>query len=242
MSEIWTEAKLKAELLEMDMQAQRREAYRCCHNLMCNYQWKRSANQVEDVVKMFALDTEGVSVEIGGKIYKGADSVKRYFLDFIKALDANIVEASRLNVQELVNPSIEAAKDAKTAVGKWNTIGLETGVDENGTPQALWSMRVYCVDFIKEGGEWKFWHFREYDQYKTPYGGNGWEEIPWHDYTEHIKKYWGVDVDAPQYAPDETVEHRPYAGLGKGSDFTECFPPNPTPYDSYPAEWADLKK
>ncbi|MDR3277413.1 MAG: nuclear transport factor 2 family protein [Oscillospiraceae bacterium] len=217
MSTNWTAELVSRELIELDREVRRREAYRACSNLMCNYQWKRSAAHVEDICAMFALDTQGVSLEVSGKIYNGAESVKRYFLGYVKAVDANIIEKSRLNTQHVVNPCIEVASDGLTAVGKWNTLGGETGVDENGGGIALWSMRVYKIDFVIESGEWKFLRFREYDQFKTPYGGKGWDECAWYDYTENIKKYWNVDPSDPKFAPDETLPNRPFAGIGKGN-------------------------
>jgi hypothetical protein len=168
--------------------------------------------------------------------------VNRYFLNYVRALDANSVEKSRLNTQHMVNPCIEVAADGLTAVGKWNTLGGETGVDENGAGICLWSMRTYRIDFVIENGVWKFWRFREYNRFKTPYGGAGWDETGWYEYTANIKKYWGVDPTAPAYAPDEIRPDRPYAGIGKSNDLSACWPPNPAPYSSFPDEWANLNR
>lgn len=54
---------------------------------------------------------------------------------------------------------IEVAKDGKTAKGIFLSIGIESAGDKRGALTPAWGWGAYGVDFIKEDGEWKIWHF-----------------------------------------------------------------------------------
>lgn len=54
---------------------------------------------------------------------------------------------------------IEVAADGKTARGMFMSIGIESASDERGILTPAWGWGNYAVDFIKEDGEWKIWHF-----------------------------------------------------------------------------------
>jgi hypothetical protein len=60
-------------------------------------------------------------------------------------------------------PVIEIAGDGKTAKGIWYSIGLSiqpsVGSDGRATVGSHWAPEKYAVDFIKEDGKWKIWHF-----------------------------------------------------------------------------------
>jgi hypothetical protein len=60
-------------------------------------------------------------------------------------------------------PVIEIAGDGKTAKGTWYSIGLNVtpnvGADGKTTVRSHWAPEKYAVDFIKEDGKWKIWHF-----------------------------------------------------------------------------------
>ena len=77
-------------------------------------------------------------------------------------------------------PVIEVAEDGQTAQCAWTTFGFETGKDrETGELAAKYAWGTYGVDYIKEDGEWKFWHFHIYRLMMHDEGK------PWTD-----KKYW----------------------------------------------------
>ena len=54
---------------------------------------------------------------------------------------------------------IEVAGDGQTAKGVFLSIGIESAGDERGVLKPAWGWGAYGVDFIKEDGEWKIWHF-----------------------------------------------------------------------------------
>ena len=81
-------------------------------------------------------------------------------------------------------PVVEVAEDGQTAQGVWTTFGFETGPDrETGTLQPQYAWGTYGADFIKEDGEWKFWHFHIYRlccyRYDQPWTElEGWNPFP----------------------------------------------------------------
>ncbi len=82
---------------------------------------------------------------------------------------------------------IEVGADGETAKGIWIMAGLESGLmdpevakgvppwvlsggDVDGKP--VWAHWVWCkygVDFIKQDGEWRIWHFRCYEVARAPF-------------------------------------------------------------------------
>lgn len=99
----------------------------------------------------------------------------------------------RMSVFTTTTQMIEVAGDGKTAKGIWLSIGTETdagdlGYDDVGKDPAKvsgvtldmttedgkrykadWVWQKYGVDFIKEDGHWKLWHFHIYDIFRCPF-------------------------------------------------------------------------
>jgi hypothetical protein len=81
------------------------------------------------------------------------------------------------------------ARDGKTAKGVWISPGLETRkTEDTGKFVGLWVWGHYGVDFVKENGKWKFWHFHVYAFLATPYD-KSWTEP--------------IDLSAQLFLPDE---------------------------------------
>ncbi len=89
----------------------------------------------------------------------------------------------------LASPIIEVAADGKTAKGMWLMSGLESGLTSpeaaKGAPEFMFEKNVtidgkrvwmhtvfakYGVDFIKQDGQWKIWHFHCFEVARAPYG------------------------------------------------------------------------
>jgi hypothetical protein len=83
---------------------------------------------------------------------------------------------------------IEVAQDGKTAKGLWVVAGVESGL---ASPEAVkkapdymytnstvdgkrvWAHTIqlkYGVDFLKQDGQWKIWHFHCFEVSRSPYG------------------------------------------------------------------------
>ena len=74
-------------------------------------------------------------------------------------------------------PIIEVAKDLKTARALWLSPGLLNRRDDSGKLYARRGWAKYAADFIKEDGEWKFWHLHVDPTFRTPFD-KGWVESP----------------------------------------------------------------
>jgi len=82
-----------------------------------------------------------------------------------------------LIVHTLTTPLIEIAEDGQTAKGIWDSPGIMSEINWDGTPSANYMWEKYGVDFVKEDGEWKIWHVRTY--YDAVYGTNkSWTDPP----------------------------------------------------------------
>lgn len=149
----------------------------------------------------------------------------------------------------LASPIIEVAEDGQTAKGMWLMSGLESGLT---TPEAaagapdfmyaknveidgkkVWMHEVYAkygVDFIKQNGEWKIWHFHCFEVARSPFGV-GW--IPFaaaaqdHPFADDLMYFGenGRPVMMPKPNAPATLRHNPYR-TDKGQTL-DLLPPVP---------------
>ena len=54
---------------------------------------------------------------------------------------------------------VRIADDGQTAKGFWYVIGQKTDYQPDGTAKSLWMNGRVACDFVKEGDQWKIWHF-----------------------------------------------------------------------------------
>ena len=72
---------------------------------------------------------------------------------------AKVAPKSVCRMHTLTTPLIEIAGDGKTAQGMWYSLGQVTNAGIDGKATGMWMHERYAVDFIKEDGAWKIWHF-----------------------------------------------------------------------------------
>lgn len=140
----------------------------------------------------------------------------------------------KLVLHYVTSPIIEVAGDGKTAKGMWMMTGLESGLTTpeaaKGAPDFMYEKNVeingkkvwmhtvyakYGVDFIKQDGAWKIWHFHCFEVARAPYG-LGWipfaaaaQDSPFAD----DLMYFGEDgrpVMMPKPNGPATIRHNPY--------------------------------
>jgi hypothetical protein len=146
---------------------QRLEDVREIENLMAKYAYLHTAGKHEETAGLFALNTPGVRVDLMG-VYEGAEGVRRAMVKIHQSM--NIGKPGFLFVHTQTTPVIQVAGDGKTAKGVWMSPGLETRKNPNsGEFVAYWLWGNYGVDFIKEDGKWRFWHFHVYAYMAAPY-------------------------------------------------------------------------
>lgn len=158
---------------------ERLQAVNECQNLMGKYQYWHTSNQHNKIVESFARKTPGVKIhcETLGN-FEGPTAVDRVFgpNGAIGGHDKG-THFGMLMVHALTTCVIEVAADGKTAKAVWLSPGHETGAMGGGKPQANWSWGKYGVDFVKEDGKWKFWHWRLSPQFNCPFE-KAWTDIP----------------------------------------------------------------
>lgn len=63
------------------------------------------------------------------------------------------------SLHSITTPRLMLAYDGKTAQGLWHSVGLESYIKEDGTPDPHWITERIGADFIKEkNGQWRIWH------------------------------------------------------------------------------------
>lgn len=136
-------------------------------NLMGKYEYYHTEQMKKKVLQLFALDTEGVSVEVKGLgTFEGADEIDKFFSHAYHTFDGRWHEAQKAHL--FTAEVIEIAQDGKNAAGLWLTM---PGIDKGKSPKSNDELEVNCstgrysVDFIKIDNEWKLWHFLITDPY-----------------------------------------------------------------------------
>ena len=138
---------------------QRADDTREIQNLMGRYEAWHIVGMHDDVLELFAKNAPDASIDIPmwGR-WEGFEGVKKCW-EAHKYYEGDRVGHLHVNVNG--TPVIEVAEDGRTGKGMWTTIGVATIPSEaEGKPIALWSLKRYTMDFIKEDGKWKIWHFR----------------------------------------------------------------------------------
>lgn len=117
----------------------------------------------------------------------GPDSIKAdYVTDNIRDRNASLERLSKIYpelkndpskagvgifvMHTLSTPVIEIAGDGQTAKGVWYTPGAIGMVDKKGKLTGDWLWERYGVDFIKENGQWRFWHIVVFTDFLSPMG------------------------------------------------------------------------
>ena len=161
--------------------------------------------------------TPGVRVNLGG-VYEGREGVLKAMVKTHQSM--NVGKPGFLFVHTQTTPVIEVAGDGKTAKGVWMSPGLETRKNPaTGEFIALWLWGNYAVDFVKEEGKWRFWHFHVYPYLVTPYD-----------------KSWVEPLSLPfQILPEETRPDKPTTSSGIYSTTAEIRydPIPPDPYETF---------
>jgi hypothetical protein len=123
---------------------------------------------------------------------------------------------------DLATPTIVVAGDCKTAKATWTSPGHETKPPklEDTNVQANWCWGKYAVDFVKEDGIWRIWHFKWFRTFLTPFGTS---------WTDRAK-----EPELTKYVTLECIKkpstyHKPYFV----DEVVEAIPPAPQPYETW---------
>lgn len=223
------------EIEQYHHEIERLKAVNEIQNLMSRYEYLSTAGQNLEILEMFAKKTPGVVAhfESWGN-WEGTKGIQRIYGPG-GLYDPNRENKDRhgtLIMHTLTTSVIEVARDGKTAKGAWIAPGFitlkEREIDHEGNKlpnagklTARWSWYKYGVNFVKEDGEWKFWHFRVSPVIACPYD-KSWVEVPRIDPRK--------DYYPPEVSPD-TVNNEWY---GWTPDIIpENKPLPPEPYEAF---------
>ena len=158
-------------------------------NLVSNYMLLHNAFQDEKIKSLWAKrGTPGMSAQYSNVgVYTSYDSIMAYHSNRPSPV-------GKLILHYAANPSIQVADDRQTAKGAWIAAGVESGLSSpaeaasapaflfqksgDGTEVhgkkvwAHWVQMKYGVDFIRQDGQWKIWHFRCYEVSRARFDKN----------------------------------------------------------------------
>jgi hypothetical protein len=182
--------RLEEKLSEAEHQAQAAEDRGAIENLFSNYMYLHNAFHDEQIKSLWAKrGTPGLSAEYSNVgVYTNYDSIMAYHTGRPSPI-------GKLIFHYTTTPSIQVAGDGRTAKGIWIAAGVESGLsnpsqsaampdylfekDEMGGKEvhgkkvwAHWVQMKYGVDFIKQDGEWKIWHFRCFEVSRARFDKN----------------------------------------------------------------------
>lgn len=130
-------------------------------NVMARHAYYHAASRHDiELETIWAMKTPGVSWGNNVGFMLGRKEVwNRYVLPHI----GHGCAPGEMFIHTLTTPLIEIAEDGMTAQAMWYTPGFGTGAGPGaapGTPtKGEWMYERYAVDFVKEDGQWKIWHF-----------------------------------------------------------------------------------
>ena len=199
---------------------ERLQAVNDIENLMSKYEYFHMTCRNPDVIKLYAKKSPDVRVmikEMG--TWEGKDAPDRAW-GIDPGADEGYVGA--MGIHPTTTPMIVVAGDGKTAKGVWIGTGFVASADpKTKKPSCTWEWDRYGVDFIKEDGKWKFWHFHIYSLFSS-----GWD-APWAD---QFKKKMGEMHIPDEFKPDKPpIDSYPY----RPDTVVQLIPVPPEPYESY---------
>ena len=115
--------------------------------------YRETAAQAKDVC--YGEDDNYVYGDAARKALRGQD-------------DPAFGKAGTLKMHMVTTSNIQIADDGKTAKGIFYSPGYLTEIGTDGKAKAAWDYKRLGVDFIKEDGKWKIWHFIAYTEFVTP--------------------------------------------------------------------------
>jgi hypothetical protein len=197
----------------------------------------------EQVMEIFSTKPDVQCIFHNTTIYKGLDTIIHYYCDnwekkmrprMLQQAKAIFPEIADTKENELVGfmkmhtactPFIVVAGDGLTAKGTWESPGFVTAPGD-GKFMAMWMWERFAVDFSKENGKWKIWHFCAMIQMATPYN-KSWLE------TALEKREMKADPNAEKEPAVPVVINNPYDPRKLCGPCTPTFPLQPVPYETF---------
>lgn len=180
-------AMLKAQVAELRVMAQANRDRGEIENLFSRYMYLHNAFHDPEIIPLWAKKgTAGLRAQYSNNgVYTNWDSIMAYH-----AQRPN--PPGKLTFHYVTTPLIEVAGDGQTAKGLWVMSGVESGLTAPDAAskapdfmyvkdlliggKRVWMHEVlvkYGIDFIRQDGQWKIWHFHCFEIARSPVG-MGW--------------------------------------------------------------------
>src|SRR5271157_2044106 len=179
-------ARLEALVAQLDARTQANKDRAEVENLFSHYMYLHNAFRDTEIIDLWARQgTPGIRAQYSNNgVYTTWESVTLYHRN-------RPAPKGKLILHYTTTPMVEVAGDGKTAKGLWIVSGVESGLtDPELAKQApeymyepalvdgkrVWQHSViikYRVDFLKQNGKWKIWHFHCFEVCRSPFN-MGW--------------------------------------------------------------------
>ncbi|RBR15260.1 hypothetical protein FVER53590_03474 [Fusarium verticillioides] len=178
---------VEARLAAVEKLAQRAYDRGEVENVFSKYMHLHNVFQDEQIKSLWVKrGTPGVHAQYTNVgVYTDYDSIMAYH-------SGRPSPPGKLILHETTTPLIEVAGDGETAKGFWLMAGVESGLadpknvgtmpeflyepeDKNVDGKRVWTHWVWChyaLDFLKQDGQWKIWHFRCLEVTRAPFSEN----------------------------------------------------------------------
>jgi hypothetical protein len=237
---------LHERVAEAERRAARAEDRGAVENLFSTYMYLHNAFRDEEIIDLWvSRGTPGIHAQYSNLgVYNTWESVTAYHRD-------RPAPAGKLIFHYTTTPAIEVAEDGETAKGVWIMTGLESGLtapeEATNVPdfffepdevdgKRVWAHWVWCkygVDFLKQDGRWKIWHFRCFEIARAPFSEN-WIKFASRDVAAFDKDlmYFGED-GRPKFMPPPDAPATDFADRYQPDLSQKLQPVPPAPYETY---------
>ncbi len=216
--------------------------YRDIYNAVSGMMYYLQVQKHREILNLFWSRREDISFSTA----KGRAAVEDFF---IRETDGNKrkklqiagtylgVEAQEenLGVGDLesrlaANPYIVVAGDRQTARGVWFAPAIKAELGEDGGLHGRYEQERIGVDFIREDGAWRIWHYNVYPDFTTPVPDDVFDD----------SRYEGRTFDDQGNPNEEHVNFKPDEGRPEGMpepygprSIPFFKPPLPGPYETW---------
>ncbi len=215
-------------------------------NLFSRYMYLHNAFRDEEIIPLWVKPgTPGIRAQYSNLgVYETWESVTAYHRD-------RPAPAGKLIFHYTTTPLIEVAGDGQTAKGVWIMAGLESGLTDPDVAEhvpdcfftpgdvdgrrvwAHWCWCKYGVDFLKQGGDWRIWHFRCFEVARAPFHEN-WISFAARSVEDFDRDlmYFGED-GRPKFMPPPDAPATRLAERYSPDGVQDLEPRPPIPYASF---------
>jgi len=249
-------ATLEARLERVDHDAQVANDRGAIENVFSHYMYLHNAFRDEDIKALWAKrGTPGMSAQYSNVgVYTRYESIMAYH-------SGRPDPVGKLIFHYTTTPLILVAADRQTAKGLWIAAGVESGltspehaahapgylIEQNepgGTEVhgkkvwAHWVQMKYGIDFIRQEGQWKIWHFRCFEISRARFDRN-WISMAAQMQDDAANAKFNADLmylgedGKPVFMPPADAPPKSLAFPYRPDGRMELQPPVPLPYDTF---------